>query len=280
MLVCRPRSRSITSILINYLRGRDASTALSMTLSYWHLRPMLTILQKEFNAFLNSPVAYVVLGVFLIATGLFVWVFPDSSVLDYGYADLQTLFNLAPWIFLFLIPALTMRTFAEEKKAGTIELLLTRPLTDGQIIGGKYLACLLLALLALVPTLLYYYSVYKLGSPEGNIDSAATVGSYLGLALLAAVFAAIGILASALTRDQIIAFLVAVVGCFLVYSGFDSLASVLQGSSAYYVSQLGIAAHYRDLSKGLVDSRDLVYFFSVVAVALQATRLALRSRNW
>ena len=241
---------------------------------------MLTILQKEFNAFLNSPVAYVVLGVFLIATGLFVWVFPDSSVLDYGYADLQTLFNLAPWIFLFLIPALTMRTFAEEKKAGTIELLLTRPLTDGQIIGGKYLACLLLALLALVPTLIYYYSVYKLGSPEGNIDSAATVGSYLGLALLAGVFAAVGVLASALTRDQVIAFLVAVVGCFLVYSGFDSLASVLQGSSAYYVSQLGIAAHYRDLSKGLVDSRDLIYFFSVIAVALQATRLALRSRNW
>ncbi|MDQ2773211.1 MAG: gliding motility-associated ABC transporter permease subunit GldF [Bacteroidota bacterium] len=241
---------------------------------------MLTILQKEFNAFLNSPVAYVVLGVFLIATGLFVWVFPDSSVLDYGYADLQTLFNLAPWIFLFLIPAITMRTFAEEKKAGTIELLLTRPLTDGQIIGGKYLACLLLALLALVPTLLYYFSVYKLGSPEGNIDSAATVGSYLGLALLAGVFAAIGVLASALTRDQIIAFLVAVVGCFLVYSGFDSLASVMQSSAAYYVSQLGIAAHYRDLSKGLVDSRDLVYFFSVVAVALLATRLALRSRNW
>ena len=173
-----------------------------------------------------------------------------------------------------------MRTFAEEKKAGTIELLLTRPLTDGQIIGGKYLACFLLALLALVPTLLYYYSVYKLGSPAGNIDSAATVGSYLGLTLLAAVFAAIGVLASALTRDQIIAFLVAVVGCFMVYSGFDSLAAVLEGSAAYYVSQLGIAAHYRDLSKGLVDSRDLVYFFSVIAVALQATRLALRSRNW
>ncbi|MBF9237395.1 gliding motility-associated ABC transporter permease subunit GldF [Hymenobacter sp. BT683] len=241
---------------------------------------MLTILQKEFNAFLNSPVAYVVLGVFLIATGLFVWVFPDSSVLDYGFADLQTLFSLAPWIFLFLIPAITMRTFAEEKKVGTIELLLTRPLTDWQIIGGKYFACFLLALLALIPTLLYYFSVYQLGSPEGNIDSAATVGSYLGLALLAAVFAAIGVLASALTRDQIIAFLMAVVGCFLIYSGFDSLASVLEGSPAYYVSQLGIAAHYRDLSKGLVDSRDLIYFFSVVAVALQATRLALRSRNW
>ncbi|TPG58672.1 gliding motility-associated ABC transporter permease subunit GldF [Hymenobacter nivis] len=241
---------------------------------------MLTILNKEFNAFLNSAVAYVVLGVFLVATGLFVWVFPDSSILDYGFADLQTLFSLAPWLFLFLIPAITMRTFAEEKKAGTIELLLTRPLTDGQIIGGKYLACLLLALLALVPTLLYYFSVYRLGSPPGNIDSAATVGSYLGLGLLAAVFAAVGILASALTRDQIIAFLVAVVGCFLLYSGFDSLASVLDGSAAYYVSQLGIAAHYRDLSKGLVDSRDVLYFVSVAAVMLQATRLVLRSRNW
>ena len=241
---------------------------------------MLAILRKEFNAFLSSPVAYVVLGVFLVATGLFVWVFPDSSVLDYGFADLQTLFSTAPWIFLFLIPAITMRTFAEEKKAGTIELLLTRPLTDGQIIGGKYLACLLLALLALLPTLLYYYSVYRLGSPEGNIDSAATVGSYLGLGLLAAVFAAIGIFASAITRDQIIAFLVAVVGCFLVYTGFNSLASVFEGDAAYYIGQLGIAAHYRDLSKGLVDSRDLLYFLSLIVGLLWATRLVLQSRNW
>lgn len=241
---------------------------------------MFAILRKEFNAFLSSPVAYVVLGVFLVATGLFVWVFPDSSVLDYGYADLQTLFNIAPWIFLFLIPAITMRTFAEEKKAGTIELLLTRPLTDGQILGGKYLACLLLALLALLPTLLYYYSVYQLGNPEGNIDSAATVGSYLGLALLAGVFVAMGVFASAITRDQIIAFLVAVVGCFLVYSGFDSLASVFEGSPAYYISQLGIAAHYRDISKGLIDSRDLTYFFSLIAGLLLATRLVLQSRNW
>ena len=241
---------------------------------------MYSILRKEFNAFLSSPVAYVVIGVFLVATGLFVWVFPDSSVLDYGFADLQTLFNTAPWIFLFLIPAITMRTFAEEKKAGTIELLLTRPLTDGQIIGGKYLACLLLALLALLPTLLYYYSVYKLGNPEGNIDSAATVGSYLGLTMLAAVFAAIGIFASAITRDQIIAFLVAVVGCFLVYTGFDSLASVFEGDAAYYISQLGIAAHYRDLSKGLVDSRDVLYFLSLIVGLLWATRLVLQSRNW
>jgi ABC-2 type transport system permease protein len=201
-------------------------------------------------------------------------------VLDYGYADLQTLFNIAPWIFLFLIPAITMRTFAEEKKAGTMELLLTRPLTDGQILGGKFLACLLLTLLALLPTLLYYYSVYQLGNPVGNIDSAATVGSYLGLALLAGVFVAMGVFASAITRDQIIAFLVAVVGCFLVYSGFDSLASVFDGSPAYYISQLGIAAHYRDISKGLIDSRDLTYFFSLMAGLLLATRLVLQSRNW
>ncbi|MGY2132800.1 gliding motility-associated ABC transporter permease subunit GldF [Hymenobacter sp. HD11105] len=241
---------------------------------------MFAILRKEFNAFLSSPVAYVVMGVFLVATGLFVWVFPDSSVLDYGYADLQTLFNIAPWIFLFLIPAITMRTFAEEKKAGTMELLLTRPLTDGQILGGKFLACLLLTLLALLPTLLYYYSVYQLGNPVGNIDSAATVGSYLGLALLAGVFVAMGVFASAITRDQIIAFLVAVVGCFLVYSGFDSLASVFDGSPAYYISQLGIAAHYRDISKGLIDSRDLTYFFSLMAGLLLATRLVLQSRNW
>ena len=241
---------------------------------------MFSILRKEFNAFLSSPVAYVVIGVFLVATGLFVWVFPDSSVLDYGFADLQTLFNTAPWIFLFLIPAITMRTFAEEKKAGTIELLLTRPLTDGQIIGGKYLACFLLALLALIPTLLYYYSVYQLGNPVGNIDSAATVGSYIGLAVLAGVFAAIGLFASAITRDQVIAFLVAVVGCFLVYSGFDSLASVFEGSTAYYISQLGIAAHYRDISKGLIDSRDLTYFFSLIVGFLLATRLVLQSRNW
>jgi ABC-2 type transport system permease protein len=173
-----------------------------------------------------------------------------------------------------------MRTFAEEKKAGTMELLLTRPLTDGQILGGKFLACLLLTLLALLPTLLYYYSVYQLGNPVGNIDSAATVGSYLGLALLAGVFVAMGVFASAITRDQIIAFLVAVVGCFLVYSGFDSLASVFDGSPAYYISQLGIAAHYRDISKGLIDSRDLTYFFSLMAGLLLATRLVLQSRNW
>src|SRR5678816_2776169 len=129
---------------------------------------MFAILRKEINSFLNSLIAYIVIGVFLVVTGLYMWFLPESSVLNYGYADLQPLFSLAPWVFLFLIPAITMRSFAEEKKAGTIELLLTRPLTDMQIILGKYLACFLLALLALIPTLLYYFSVYKLGSPEGN----------------------------------------------------------------------------------------------------------------
>src|SRR5207237_1271781 len=142
---------------------------------------MFAVLRKEINSFLNSMIAYIVIGVFLLATGLFMWVFPDSSVLDYGYADMYTLFNIALWMFLFLIQAITIRTLAEEKKSGTIELLLTKPITDFDIILGKFLACLSLAILALLPTLIYYYSVYTLGNPVGNIDSAAVAGSYLGM---------------------------------------------------------------------------------------------------
>ena len=177
---------------------------------------MLSILRKEINSFLNSLVAYIVIGVFLVVTGLYMWFLPGSSVLDYGYADLQALFSIAPWVFLFLIPAITMRTFAEEKKAGTIELLLTRPVTDLQIILGKYFACLLLAIFALLPTLIYYVSVYLLGEPKGNIDSAGVAGSYIGLVFLAAVFTAIGIFASSISKDQIISFIIAVLLCFLV----------------------------------------------------------------
>ena len=192
---------------------------------------MFSILRKEINSFLNSLVAYIVIGVFLVVTGLYMWFLPGSSVLDYGYADLQALFSIAPWVFLFLIPAITMRSFAEEKKAGTIELLLTRPVTDLQIILGKYFACLLLAIFALLPTLIYYVSVYLLGEPKGNIDSAGVTGSYIGLVFLAAVFTAIGIFASS-------------------------------------------------ISKGLIDSRDVLYFVSVSALRIVATKLVLESRKW
>jgi ABC-2 type transport system permease protein len=242
---------------------------------------MFAILQKEINSFLNSMIAYIVIGVFLVAIGLFMWVFPETSVLEYGYADMQTLFTMAPWIFLFLIPAITMRSFAEEKKGGTLELLLTKPITDLQLLLGKYLACLFLALLALVPTLIYYYSVYALGNPVGNIDSAAVAGSYIGLIFLAAIFTAIGIFASALTENQIIAFILAVVLCFLVYTGFDYIASVdLDNDLTYIISQLGIAFHYNALSKGLIDSRDVLYFLSIVMLLLLGTKLVLKSRKW
>lgn len=164
---------------------------------------MLQIFSKEFSSFLNSLIAYVVVGVFLLAMGLLMWVFPDSSVLDYGYADMSTLFSLGPYVLIFLIPAITMRSFSEEKKAGTMELLFTKPLTDWDIILGKFLASFALVLMALLPTLVYYYSLYTLGNPRGNIDTPGIIGSYIGLAMLAAAFSAIGVMASAMSSNQI-----------------------------------------------------------------------------
>ena len=242
---------------------------------------MFAILQKEINSFLNSMIAYIVIGVFLVAIGLFMWVFPETSVLEYGYADMQTLFSMAPWVFLFLIPAITMRSFAEEKKAGTLELLLTKPITDLQLILGKYFACLLLVIFSLVPTLLYYYSVYSLGNPVGNIDSAAVTGSYIGLIFLAAIFTAIGVFASAVTENQIVSFILAVFLSFLIYIGFDYIASVeMAGDTQYIISSLGISFHYNALSKGLIDSRDILYFLSVIVLLLLGTKLVLESRKW
>ncbi|KAA5544786.1 gliding motility-associated ABC transporter permease subunit GldF [Adhaeribacter rhizoryzae] len=242
---------------------------------------MFAILQKEINSFLNSMIAYIVIGVFLVAIGLFMWVFPETSVLEYGYADMQTLFSMAPWVFLFLIPAITMRSFSEEKKAGTLELLLTKPITDLQLILGKYFACLLLVIFSLVPTLLYYYSVYSLGNPEGNIDSAAVTGSYIGLVFLAAIFTAIGVFSSAITENQIVSFILAVFLSFLIYIGFDYIATIeMGGDIQYIISSLGISFHYNALSKGLIDSRDILYFLSVIVLLLLGTKLVLESRKW
>ncbi|NDK55530.1 gliding motility-associated ABC transporter permease subunit GldF [Pontibacter fetidus] len=242
---------------------------------------MLAILKKEFNGFLNSLIAYMVITVFLVATGMFMWVFPESSVLTYGFADMQTLFSMAPWLFLFLIPAITMRTFAEEKREGTIELLLTKPITDLQLILGKYFAALLLVLFALLPTLLYYYTVYELGNPAGNVDSAAVVGSYLGLVFLAGVFCAIGVFASSISSNQIISFIVALFLCYIIYTGFDLLASIpALASYSYFISQLGISYHYDAISKGLIDSRDVLYFLTVIAIMILSTKLVLSSRKW
>ncbi len=235
---------------------------------------MYSILKKEITAYLSSLVAYVTIGVFLLVLGLFLWVFPDSSILDYGYAALDSLFSTAPYLFMFLIPAITMRSLAEERNAGTFELLLTRPLTHLQIVLGKYFAAVVIVLFALVPTLVYYYSVHTLGIPQGNIDTGAVIGSYIGLFLLGSAFAAIGLFASAITKNQIIAFTVAIFLCYFFYSGFDSLSGLLSLQSSG-IQSLGITEHYQSVSRGVLDTRDLVYFIVLTAIFIELTLFVL-----
>lgn len=242
---------------------------------------MIQIFSKEFSGFLSSLIAYVVIGVFLLVMGLLMWVFPESSVLEYGYADMSTLFSLGPYVLVFLIPAVTMRSFAEEKKGGTLELLFTKPLTDWDIILGKFLAGLALVLLALLPTLVYYYSLYTLGNPKGNIDTPGIIGSYIGLAMLAAAFSAIGVMASSISTNQIVAFILAAFLCYLTFAAFDALSGLaVWGTGALAIKQLGILYHYESMSRGLIDSRDIVYFVSVIFLALSLTKLILSSRQW
>lgn len=230
---------------------------------------------------MSSLIAYLVIGVFLTGIGLLMWVFPETSVLEYGYADMETLFVLGPYVFMFLIPAVTMRSFAEERKAGTIELLLTKPLTDWQIILGKYFAAMVIVIFALVPTLIYFYSIYQLGNPKGNIDSAAVAGSYTGLILLGGVFTSVGILASSLTTNQIVSFIIGVFLCFLLYNGLDAIGTLDPFSSwALFFQQLGLLYHYDALGKGLIDSRDVIYFLSVITLMLLITKIILGSRKW
>lgn len=242
---------------------------------------MIQIFVKEFNSFLNSLIAYIVISVFLTGIGLLMWVFPDTSVLDYGYADMETLFTLGPYVFMFLIPAITMRMLAEEMKTGTIEILLTKPLTDWQIILGKYLSGFALVLLTLIPTGIYYWSIYQLGNPVGNIDSAGVLGSFIGLSLLGGVFTSIGLFASSISSNQIISFIVAVFLCFFIYSGFESIALIDdRGSFSSFLQELGIIYHYNAMSKGLIDTRNLVYFISVASIMLLLTKLVLGTRKW
>ena len=242
---------------------------------------MIQVLSKEFNSFLNSLIAYVVIGVFLTAMGLLMWVFPETSVLEYGYADMETLFSLGPYVFIFLIPAITMRSFAEESKGGTLELLLTKPLSDWDVILGKFLACFLLVVLSLVPTLIYYYSVSALGNPAGNMDTSAVAGSYIGLTMLGAVFCAIGIFSSSITHNQIVSFIVAAFLCYFIFAGFESLSLVnVWSAHSLFIKELGLLYHYDALSRGLIDSRNLIYFASVMTTMLLSTRIVLGSRSW
>ena len=242
---------------------------------------MLAILYKEITGFFSSLVAYITIAAFLIVTGLFLWVFPESSILDYGYAGIDSFFNIAPYIFMFLIPAITMRSLAEERKDGTFELLATRPITDWDIIGGKFLASLAIVGLTLVPTFVYYLTIYQLGIPKGNIDTGAVIGSYLGLVLMGSAFVSIGLFASSLSKNQIIAFTVSVVLSFFAFSGFDSISQILSFQNVNsYLTALGINQHYQSISRGVLDTRDLIYFISFSALFLFFTKTILGGRKW
>lgn len=242
---------------------------------------MISILYKEISGFFTSLVAYMTMVVFLLVTGLFLWVFPDSSILDYGYAGLDSFFNIAPYLFIFLIPAITMRSLAEEKKDGTFELLATRPLSDWDIVLGKFFASLIIVVLTILPTLIYYFSVYQLGITKGNIDTGAVIGSYIGLILLGSAFTSIGLFTSSLGRNQIIAFTVSVFICFFTFNGFDSISSIisLQGIASF-LTGMGINQHYQSVSRGVLDTRDLIYFLSFTALFLMLTKTILGGRKW
>ncbi|MEO0340686.1 MAG: gliding motility-associated ABC transporter permease subunit GldF [Bacteroidota bacterium] len=242
---------------------------------------MLPIFLKEINTFFSSLIGYIVMSVFLIMMGLVLFVFPDTNILDYQYASLDQFFGIAPLIFLFLIPALTMRSFSEEYQQGTIELLSTKPVSPLGITLGKYLAALLLVAFTLLPTILYYYTVYELGAPKGNLDAGAIAGSYIGLFFLAAVFTAIGIFASSLSNNQITGFVLATFLCFLLYYGFFyfSKLPIFIGKGDDVVEKLGIDFHYQSISRGVLDSRDLIYFLSMIALFIVSTLYVLENRK-
>jgi len=225
---------------------------------------MLALLKKEINSFFASPIGYLVIAIFLILNGLFLWLFKgEFNILNYGFADLSSFFLLSPWILIFLIPAVTMRSFSDEKKQGTLELLLTKPISHLQIVLGKYLGAFFLIILALLPTLLYVYTVNQIGNPVGNLDVGSTLGSYFGLLFLVAAYTAIGVFASTLSDNQIVAFISAVFLCFLFYIGFEGLSDL---SSNSFIEQLGMSTHYKSMSLGVLDTRDILYFLSITAL--------------
>ena len=241
---------------------------------------MLAILKKEISTFFSSPIGYLVIAVFLLLNGLFLWLFKgEFNVLDNGFADLSTFFLLSPWILIFLVPAVTMRSFADEKKQGTLELLLTKPISHLHVVLGKYLGALLLIIMALIPTLLYVYTISKLGNPEGNLDIGSVMGSYFGLLFLVASYTAIGVFASSLTDNQIVAFIIAVFTCFILYFGFEGLSNYNVFGEAFYIETLGMESHFKSMSRGVLDTRDIIYFLSITALFIVLTKLNIKRAN-
>ncbi|RZJ66141.1 MAG: gliding motility-associated ABC transporter permease subunit GldF [Flavobacterium sp.] len=238
---------------------------------------MKAILLREIKSFFGSPAGYLVIAIFLLLNGLFLWVFDgEYNILQSGFADLTPFFTIAPWILIFLIPAVTMRSFSDERKQGTLELLLTKPLSVWQIVNGKFLGAMLLIVIAIIPTLIYVYIVSKLGMPEGNIDLGSTMGSYFGLLFLIAAYSAIGIFTSALSDNQIVAFIVSVFLCFLLYYGFEGLAQIIGGAQSF-VTALGMDSHFKSIGRGVIDTRDVIYFVSVTVLFLSFTVFKLKS---
>ncbi|MCF8408362.1 MAG: ABC transporter permease subunit [Crocinitomicaceae bacterium] len=240
---------------------------------------MLALYLKEIKSFLSSIIGYVFILIYLIASGLFHWVISyNTNLLEGVEADLIPFFNLSPIIFLILIPAITMRSIAEEKRTGTIELLFTRPISDLQILLAKYAASVTLLLIALAPTLVYYFTMYYLGDPVGIIDTGATITSYIGLVLLGASFISIGIFASSITSSQIVAFILSMFLCWLFYDGFNLLGSYnLMGKFDTIVRAFGMTTHYDSIKKGVIDTSDLVYFMSLIGFFLFSAMTVLKS---
>lgn len=243
---------------------------------------MLAIFRKEINGFFSNLTGYIVIIFFLLINSMFMWVFPGEwNILDRGYAGLDTLFFISPWVFLFLVPAVTMRMIAEEKRLGTIELIYSKPVTERAIVYGKYLSSVALVILALIPGIIYFVSVYLMGEVPGNIDNGGTAGAFIGLFFLASVYASAGIFASSLTDNQVIAFIIGVVICFFLFAGFDSFA-YLPGLKKLdeFVIRLGINEHYKSMSRGVMDSKDIIYFLAVIAMFNEITVFNLESRKW
>jgi ABC-2 type transport system permease protein len=238
---------------------------------------MKAILFKEIKSFFGSPIGYLVIAIFLLINGLFLWVFDgDYNILNSGFADLSPFFTLAPLVLIFLIPAVTMRSFSDEKKQGTLELLLTKPLSVWEIVNGKFLGAFILIIIAVIPTLIYVKIISSLGMPEGNIDMGSTVGSYIGLLFLISSYTAIGIFTSTLSENQIVAFIISVFLCFFIYFVFDGISPYLKSVSTI-ISAIGIDNHYKSMSRGVIDTRDVIYFISVTFLFLLATVYKLKS---
>ncbi len=238
---------------------------------------MKSILIREIKSFFGSPIGYLVIAIFLILNGLFLWVFDgEYNILKSGYADLTPFFTLSPWILIFLIPAVTMRSFSDEKKQGTLELLLTKPLSVWQIVNGKFFGAFLLIVMAIIPTLIYVWVISGLGLTTGNIDLGSTMGSYFGLLFLIAGYTAIGIFTSALSDNQIVAFIGAVFLCFIFYFGFEGMAALLPKFQDL-IASLGMDTHFRSMSRGVLDTRDIIYFASIAVLFLSLTVYKLKS---